>query len=110
MKNDSERILCSAIWYKDLQLKKVFDSNVLPVNCDRGLVFFGYRHPQCMYAMISITGLRSTEPEVGEYVQGFLTSENRFVDRVEGAKIALASGQITELNYSKTKLYSEDLW
>ena len=65
-----ETILCAAIWYKELELKKTFEHNVLPVNCDVGLVFCGHRHPQCMYTMCSITGLRSVTPECGEYVQG----------------------------------------
>lgn len=108
--NNHEYVLCAAIWYKDLVLKKVFDSNVLPVNCDRGLVFCGQRHGQCMYSMCSITGLRSVTPEVGEYVQGFLTSKNRFVDRKEGAKIALASGQVEKLDYVDGTLFSEDLY
>lgn len=42
--------------------------------------------------------------------QGFVTSSGRFVDREEAAKIALESGQIEELKYSKTKLFSEDLY
>ncbi|MEO5366974.1 MAG: hypothetical protein H7831_11640 [Magnetococcus sp. WYHC-3] len=41
--------------------------------------------------------------------QGFVTSEGRFVDRVEGAKIAVKSGQIKKLKWPP-KLYSEDLW
>lgn len=110
MNNNIEKISCSAIWYKDLKLKKVFTSNVLPINCDRGIVFCGHRHCQCMYSMCSITGLRSVETEVGKYVQGFLTTKNRFVDREEGAKIALGSGQIEKLNYSSKTLYSEDLY
>lgn len=48
--------------------------------------------------------------EVGEEIQGFLTNKNRFVDREEAAKIALAAQQIDCLQYSKTKLYSEDLY
>lgn len=47
---------------------------------------------------------------VGEYEQGFLTDKNRFVDRVEGAKIVLSRGQVTKLKYSSTELYSEDLY
>jgi hypothetical protein len=42
-------------------------------------------------------------------IQGFITSTDRFVDRVEAGKIALASGQIKKLLFSD-KLYSEDLW
>ena len=55
-----------------------------------------------------MTGKRQCE--VGEEIQGFLTNTNRFVDRYEGAKIALACGQITKLNYSKDMMYSEDLY
>jgi hypothetical protein len=112
MKSKFEYILCSAIWYKDLILKHIFDSNVLPINCDKGLVFCGHRHSQCMYTMCSITGLRSALPEVGEYVQGFLTSKNRFVDRKQALEIALAVGQVDEKNLGNSLigLFSEDLY
>ena len=102
-----EHILCAAIWYKDLPLIKTFDSNVLPINCHKGIVFCGHRHPHCMYSMCSITGKRSVEPEIGEYIQGFLTSLNRFVDRKEGARIAYQAKQIKE---DKVTLFSEDLY
>lgn len=42
-----EYILCAAIWYKDIPIKKHI-SNVNPTNIDRGLVFCGHRHPHCM--------------------------------------------------------------
>ena len=106
-----EYILCSAIWYKDLISKKEFDSNVNPLNVDRGLVFCGHRHMQCMYTMCSITGLRSVPVEVGEFIQGFLTSKNRFVDREEGLKLAILSEQVVENEtINNFKLFSEDLW
>lgn len=108
METKIERISCAAIWYKDLKLKKIIESNVLPVNCDKGLVFCGHRHPHCMYSMSSITGLRSVTTQVGEYIQGFLTTFNRFVDRKEGARIHVANGG--KLNYSSETLYSEDLY
>lgn len=104
-----ERILCSAIWYKDIPIKRLIEFNTLPVNCDRGLVFCGFRHPQCMYTMVSVTGLRSVDSEVGEEVQGFLTSLNRFVDRVEGLEIARLAKQIKH-NDHIVQLHSEDLW
>jgi len=104
----NEIILCAAIWYKDIKLRRTFKHNVLPVNCDRGIVFCGFRHPHCMYSMISVIGKRSVEPEVGEYEQGFLTSKNRFVDRKEGAQIHIANGG--KLGYSTVELYSEDLY
>lgn len=104
-----EHILCSAVWYKDIPIKKELPSEAMirPTNCDRGLVFCGYRHAHCMYTMVSVTGLRSVETEVGEYIQGFLTSKNRFVDREEGAKIHRANGHTTDF---ENRLFSEDLY
>ena len=110
--NKIEMVICSAIWYKELPLVKndIPKSHIYPKNISQGLVFCGHRHPHCMYTMIAITGKRSCETEVGKYEQGFLTNLNRFVDRTEGANIALACGQIDKLNYSTKELYSEDLY
>ena len=106
-----EKIICSAIWYKELPLIKpeVLEMRGFrPYNVDRGIVFSGWRHANCLYQMVSITG--KTNFEAGESTQGFLTNKNRFVDRVEGAAIALNCKQIDKLNYSSTLLYSEDLY
>jgi hypothetical protein len=100
-----EKIICSAIWYKELPTPVH-----RPINIDEGCVVCGHRHPHCIHTMYSLTGKRSVEPEVGKYTQGFLTNKNRFVDRTEGAKIALESKQIEKLEYSSTELYSEDLY
>ena len=104
-----EYILCAAIWYKEIPLKKTI-YGVLPKNCDKGLVITRYRHGHCMWVMGCLTGLRSVanaEDGVGEYVQGFLTNKNRFVDRKEAANIAFNSYQIDK---DKKELYSEDLY
>jgi hypothetical protein len=104
-----ETILCAAIWYKKIPLKKEIPQ-VLPKNCDKGLVVLGHRHGQCMWVMSSLTGLRSVENAedgVGEYEQGFLTNTNRFVGREEAAQIAFDSGQIKQHTIT---LYSEDLY
>jgi len=110
----NEIILCSAIWYKDIPIKKYHKDNVLPVNCDRGLVFCGFRHCHCLYTMVSVTGIRSVMTEIGEYVQGFLTNKNRFVDRKEAYEIAFRENQIIGPNkgYSSNEvgLTSEDLY
>jgi hypothetical protein len=106
-----ETIICSAIWYKDLPLKKpeVLElRGYRPYNVDKGIVFCGWRHPNCIYQMVAITGL--SDYQAGDSEQGFLTNKNRFVNRTEGAQIALECGQITELKYSKVILYSEDLY
>lgn len=99
----SEKIICSANWYKDLPTP-VYKPN----NIEKGIVFCGHRHVHCLHQMIAITGKRQCE--AGEEIQGFLTDTNRFVDREEAAKIAIGSGQIKKLKYSSKHLYSEDLY
>jgi hypothetical protein len=104
-----EKIVCAANWYKDFPLVKddiTSTGFVRPINCDRGIVFCGLRHHNCMYQMIAISG--KYQHEAGEEIQGFLTTKNRFVDRKEGAKIWIASGGTIE--YSSDKLFSEDLY
>lgn len=106
---ESEKIICSAIWYKELPLVKEEVLRIRgfsPTNVDRGIVFAGHRHPHCLYQMVAITGKSSYE--AGKNISGFLTNLNRFVDREEGAKIHIANGGT--LNYSSTDLYSEDLY
>lgn len=106
-----ETIICAAIWYKELPLLRpdvLEPRGFAPYNVDKGVVLCGWRHPNCLYQMVAITGKSSFV--AGENVEGFLTSKNRFVDRQEGAIIALACGQIKELRYSQRELYSEDLY
>lgn len=104
-----EYILCAAIWCKEITLEKEIPK-VLPKNCDKGIVVLGHRHGQCIWTIGCLTGLRcvSNAPDgVGENVQGFLTSQNRFVDREEAGVIAFSKGQTKDL---KKILYSEDLY
>jgi len=106
-----EKIICSAIWYKDLTLKEpqvLENRGIRPYNVDKGIVFSGWRHPNCLYQMVAITGLRQCE--AGEEIQGFLTNKNRFVNRTQAADIALGCKQIEKLKYSNSKLYSEDIY
>jgi hypothetical protein len=109
-----EYILCAAVWYKDLPLKKpeiLEPRGFRPYNVDRGIVVSGWRHGNCIYQMVAITGLRSIPAEAGEEVQGFLTNKNRFVDREEGWDIAEAAGQINDRSRGSSRtLYSEDLY
>jgi len=109
MYDNPEYILCAAIWCKEIPLKKDIPQ-VLPKNCDRGIVVTGHRHGQCIWTIGCLTGLRAVtfaEDGIGENEQGFLTSKNRFVNRKEGGEIAFAAKQTQEL---KTTLYSEDLY
>jgi len=108
--NSKEYILCAAIHYKELPLviNDIPSSLLRPINIEQGIVFCGYRHPHCLYQMVALTG--KSQHQAGEEVQGFLTSFNRFVDRKEAAKIALASGQVNKLFFSNETLYSEDIY
>jgi hypothetical protein len=104
-----EYILCAAIWYKDIPLKKQIPG-VRPKNINRGLVVLGHRHGQCIWTTACLTGLRTVtyaEDATGKHIQGFLTNKNRFVSRALGAKIAFKAGQINE---KIETLYSEDLY
>lgn len=103
-KNNNEYIICAAIHFDD--------GNVhvhQPKNIDTGFVVAGWRHHNC-FATLAIISKKTTKQKEFAQVQGFLTNTGRFVDREEGAKIALGCKQIARLNYGKNILYSEDLY
>lgn len=107
-------------YYQELELKRPEilygpDSRGrVPYNVHQGIVFCGWRHANCIYAKCALTGLRDAES--GAQIQGFLTNKNRFVDRFEGKRIALAADQIIERKNGyfntnpESRLFSEDLW
>lgn len=128
--NSKEYIACSAIHYDNHVHYKHQDK----YGIKSGFVLCGFRHP-CIIAVLptnnyiknltEYTKNFSVEWNEGKYdtdgnpnpdllnydvIQGFMTSFGRFVDRREAAIIALNCGQITKLNYSDTKLYSEDIF
>lgn len=109
-----EFIICAAIWYKDLEMIKPEVLEIRgfrPYNVDKGIVFSGWRHPNCLYQMVAMTGLSNAK--AGKHIQGFLTSKNRFVDRQEAFKIALKNCQLKgplAFNESTTDLFSEHLY
>jgi hypothetical protein len=63
------------------------------------------RHGDIMMRM-KLAGVNMTQM----FVHGFVTSRGVFVDRVEGAAIAKAAGQLLPGHESITYLTSEDLW
>jgi len=69
------------------------------------IIVIGKRHCNCIMTLYEITNIK---PVLGE--QGFVDEKMNFYDRQRGAKYALKCGQIKELKYSDTDLYSEDLW
>lgn len=107
-----EYILCSAVWFDNFPLE---DEAVLrirgfsPYNVDRGIVFCGWRHANCIYQAVAITGKSSHK--LGEVEQGFLTSKNRFVGREEALEIALRENQVIDLSDVRgDRLFSENLY
>jgi hypothetical protein len=96
------RILCAAIWFIEQQTAI---SN--PIGVTTGMVLCGHSHVHCRDQFIALTGKYMVIPQCGKYIQGFLTSDNRFVTRQEAATIAWVAGQIDS---PRTILYSEDLY
>lgn len=74
------------------------------------LVVCGRRHHNCFLTAFELNGGKKIEGlnEVNERaVQGFLTSDDRFVDRKDGGQIAFDAGQTAKLTEC---LFSEDLY
>lgn len=96
-----EKILCAAIWYKDEK-----EHPHQPKNIKTGYVWCGRRHHNIINLRFSLLG-STTIHETS--VQGFITTKDRFVDRVEGNKIAIAQSQVFG-NIEGDELISEDLY
>lgn len=94
-----ERILCAAIWFID---EKQHEHQ--PKNIQSGIVVCGRRHHN---VFATLTALNIDRLNIGRAVQGFMTSENRFVGREEAAVIAYQSGQISK---QVDSLISEELY
>lgn len=101
---DNEKIMCSAIWVKDEDI--IYAHN--PTNIKYGLVVCGYRHHNCLEHLSNIID-RQKMVQCGT-VQGFLTTKNRFVDRIEARQIAERQSQLLPKCSKSNELYSEDVW
>ena len=91
-----ERIICAAI--------KIVET---------GKVYYGHRHDQCLNSLNGELSWTMNRQEISkvEKIQGFVTSESRFVDRKEGLKIALENDQVIDKTQIRgNDLYSEDLY
>lgn len=63
------------------------------------------RHGECLLLMLAC------RPDItGQEEQGFVTSHNRFVDRVEARRIAVAADQLIWRDAGLEQLFSEDVW
>ena len=80
---------------------------------DNGVkIYYGHRHNHCLEAMngeLSWTMNRQEIIKVSKE-QGFITSENEFVNRKEAWEIAKSNNQIIQTSGSEGTLYSEDLY
>lgn len=97
-------LLCAAIWFKD---GKMYEHQ--PKNIDAGFVVCGRRHRNCYKtAWIFNKGKVEHLLETGnKALEGYITSDDRFVDRKEGGEIAFSVGQTSSL---KDCLFTEDLY
>lgn len=93
-----EKIICSAIWFP-LEQTMLH----LPRNLRKGLVIGGRRHHEILEVYRMLNGEHRRN-----HTQGFLTTGNRFVDRMEALEIARKSNQVTEKE--SYRLFSEDLY
>ena len=101
---NKEIILCAAIWYKEVNPRATHR----PINTPGGVVLCGFRHGDVISQVLPLTEQRQFK--LGEHIQGFLTSKNRFVDRQEAWNIAKQADQIIKVSGGEGTLYSEDLW
>lgn len=79
-----ERILCAAI-----HVQNDFVYREQPLNIERGIVICGRRHNNCYGIAEDLIEDLWSKP----VINGFITSEDRFVTREEGYEIAVAAGQ-----------------
>lgn len=101
--SQTEKIICAAIHYPEINTAVDFVKNV------NGLVILGRRHHDvirlCYYM------LEKRQAHMGNNIQGFITTKDRFVDRVEALQIARAANQILdEAEVRGNQLYSEDIY
>lgn len=84
-----------------------------------GRIIRGHRHGDCIRTAIELVDHRHSiglEPAPWDSLmgddQGFITSANRYVDRIEGMRLQRAAGieSVARGGYRGTFLFSEDLY
>lgn len=97
-----EYILCAAIWIErdDISIEHQC------TNIKRGIVMCGRRHCNIIEMYFKLC----KEPIARhQYIQGFITSQHRFLNRREANELAIERGQVVG-NESGDELISEDLY
>ena len=95
------KIICASIHFDD---DNIYPHQ--PKNIVSGFVLSGHRHCNCI-ANLVVFNKRMSDYKIK--TQGFLTSDNRFVDRKEAMIIAKRENQLINKTNSDT-LFSEDLY
>lgn len=88
-----EKIICSAVYLPELDK-----------------IFYGHRHSHCIQAMNSELSWTMNRQEIAkvEKIQGFVTTEGRFVNREEaGIIFEKSTGKKME---NPPRLFSEDIY
>lgn len=109
-----EYIIASAIHYddgKEYNFQSVY-------GVETGFVICGFRHPLIIsvlptnphYEIDKTNNPLTNNSSIISSEQGFLTSRGRFVNRMEGANLAILAGQVENENVKGGKLYSEDVF
>lgn len=98
-----ENIICSA-----LHINNEKEYVHQPKNIKQGYVVCGRRHHNCYVTLNMI----DDNPDRKNIIQGFLTNQDRFVNRKEAFQIARCSMQIKNLGEwnQDSILYSEDIY
>lgn len=78
------------------------------IKLDDGRIIRGHRHDDCYHTMFKWLGKDTARKVLHE--QGFVTSQNRFVDRHEGMRLQRAAGIESVHGYRGDTLFSEDLY
>lgn len=107
MANEEERILCAAIWVDDGK-----QHEHQPWNITSGFVVTGRRHHNCIYTA-SLIGEHDPAVKAAMMArenQGFLTSQDRYVNRRTAAVIARKQGQLLVPEMVTQELTSEELY
>jgi len=100
-KHKEEHVICAAIWYQD---GKKYEHQ--PSNVESGYVVCGRRHFNCVATTILLSG---SLPVREIRTDGFLTSKDRFLNRVEANDLAIKMKQVYG-NCEGDELISEDLY
>lgn len=96
----TEYVMCAANHHDDDK-----DHLHQPYNIDKGFVVCGWRHPCCGSSYMAASG----DTNYHNCIQGFLTTKNRFLTRLEALEIVKSNGQL-ENKLIGGELTSEDLW